>query len=459
MLEIVILAAGKGTRMCSDLPKVLHPLAGRPLLEHVLQTAKSLKPAKIHVVIGHQAERVKTTIADSPIGQSLADTLNWVEQLEQKGTGDAVKQALPVIDPAATVLIMNGDVPLIEASTLEPLCEPTQGIRLLTVKLDDPSGLGRIDRDKKTKAVLAIVEDKDATKKQKKIREISTGLMAMSAANLSNWLGRITPKNAQNEYYLGDLIGLAVVEKQSIHTSKARDSVAVSGVNSRAELAQLERAYQMRAANTWMSRGVHFHDPARVDMRGDVELGKDVSLDVNVVLEGNCRIGAGVTIGPNVLIRDCQIGAGCVIEANSVLESSVVADECVIGPFARLRPETHLANGAKVGNFVEVKKSTVGVGSKINHLSYVGDSIVGNNVNIGAGVITCNYDGANKHQTAIGDDVFVGSDCQLVAPVTVGKGATIGAGSTISKDVPADSLALSRSPQRSIKNWQRPKKA
>ena len=422
MLEIVILAAGKGMRMCSDLPKVLHPLAGRPLLEHVLQAAASLKPIKIHVVIGHQAERVKTTITDSPIGQSLGNTLNWVEQFEQKGTGHAVTQALPAIDPAATVLIMNGDVPLIEASTLKPLCEPTQGIRLLTVKLDDPSGLGRIYRDKKTKAVLAIVEDKDATKKQKKIREISTGLMAMSAANLSAWLGQITPKNAQNEYYLTDVIGLAVAEQQLIHTSKARDSVAVSGVNSRVELAQLERAFQTRLANIWMGQGVHFYDPTRVDMRGNIEFGKDVSLDVNVVLEGNCQIGAGVTIGPNVLIRDCQIGAGCVIEANSVLESSIIAEECVIGPFARLRPETRLASGAKVGNFVEVKKSTVGVGSKINHLSYVGDSVVGNNVNIGAGVITCNYDGAYKHQTTIGDDVFVGSDCQLVAPVTVGAG-------------------------------------
>ncbi len=453
-LEIVILAAGQGSRMKSDLPKVLHTLAGQSLLEYVLRSADALEPAKIHVVIGHQSERVSASVNK----HLTRAEIHWVHQHQQLGTGHAVAQALPNIDPASCVLILAGDVPLIQPETLRPLCEIKSGVNLLTAILPDASGFGRIIRDPVTKAAIAVVEHKDANEQQLAIREFNTGVMAARADELKNWLSLVKNENTQSEYYLPDIIALAVKENKAINTFTANDTVQVSGVNSQSDLATLERHFQYQLAESLMEDGVSLADPGRIDIRGTLSAGRDCRIDINAIFEGDVALGDRVKIGPNVLIRDSILGDDCTIEANSIVDGAQIASACQIGPFARIRPDTRLGNGAKIGNFVEIKKSDIGEGSKINHLAYVGDSKLGRRVNIGAGVITCNYDGAYKHQTIIGDDVFIGSDCQLVAPVEIGEGATIGAGSTITKDAPAGLLSLSRSPQIQLDNWQRPVK-
>jgi bifunctional UDP-N-acetylglucosamine pyrophosphorylase/glucosamine-1-phosphate N-acetyltransferase len=453
-LEIVILAAGQGSRMKSDLPKVLHTLAGQSLLEYVLRCADALKPAKIHVVIGHQSERVSASV-DSHLTRA---EINWVNQHQQLGTGHAVAQALPHIEAASCVLIIAGDVPLIQPETLRPLCKIESGVNLLTAILPDASGFGRIIRDPETDAAIAVIEHKDASEKQRSIREINTGVMAARADDLKSWLSQVKNVNAQNEYYLPDIIALAVRENQAINAFVTKDTLQVSGVNSRGDLATLERHYQRQRAERLMESGVSLADPDRIDIRGKLNTGRDCQIDINAIFEGRVTLGDRVNIGPNVLIRDSVLGDDCTIEANSIVDGADIASSCQIGPFARIRPDTRLDSGAKIGNFVEIKKSEIGEGSKVNHLAYVGDSKLGRRVNIGAGVITCNYDGAYKHQTIIGDDVFVGSDCQLIAPVEIGAGATIGAGSTITKDAPAGKLSLSRARQIQLNNWQRPVK-
>jgi len=453
-LEIIILAAGKGSRMKSDLPKVLHPLAGKSLLGHVVSAAECLKPKAIHIVIGHHAELVQASFADWASDVQI----NWVLQQQQLGTGHAVAQALPDIDPASTVLIMAGDVPMIQAQTLAPLCVCPSGINLLTAILDDASGFGRVIRDAQSQQVTSIVEHKDASEQQRAINEINTGVMAARASDLKKWLARVKNNNAQNEYYLPDIIALAVVDSLPVNAVVAEDPIQTMGINSRAELAALERQYQHRLANELMNSGVSLADPSRIDIRGTLSAGEDCYIDINAVFEQNVTLGKRVRIGPNVLIRNSRISDDCRIEANSVIDNADLASNCDVGPFARIRPETQLKAGSRIGNFVEIKKSIIGAGSKVNHLSYVGDSVVGERVNIGAGVITCNYDGAYKHQTIIGDDAFIGSDCQLIAPVEIGSGATIGAGSTIRKDAPQDKLTLTHTKQVSVRGWRRPSK-
>ena len=450
-LTVVILAAGQGTRMKSDLPKVLHRVGGKPMLERVYESARALKPDAIHIVYGHGGERVKACM-------SHLDA-RWEEQAEQLGTGHAVDQALPRIDDGQTVLVLYGDVPLIGSATLERLVEASAGnaLGLLTAELDDPTGYGRILRDAAGR-VQSIVEQKDATPAQLAIGEVNTGMMAVNAGLLRGWLGNLDNDNAQGEYYLTDVIARAVKDGIAVNAIATRDLAEIEGVNDRLQLARLERVLQRRQAERLMYDGVTLRDPARFDLRGRLDCGQDVEIDVNVVFEGHVVLGDRCYVGPNCLLKDVVIGDDARIEANCVLESSSIGDRCLIGPFARLRPECDLAEGVKVGNFVEVKKSAVEAGSKINHLSYVGDTLMGANVNVGAGTITCNYDGANKHLTVIGDDVFIGSDSQLVAPVTIGSGATIGAGSTITRDVPADQLTLSRSPQQTRRGWKRPVK-
>ncbi len=453
-LEIVILAAGQGSRMMSGLPKVLHTLAGKSLLEHVVCCADELEPTKIHIVIGHQAERVKCALDDR---QTNAE-IQWVEQHQQLGTGHAVIQALPGIDASSSVLILAGDVPLIQADTLRPLCEPGSDINLLTAVLPEATGFGRVLRDQATAAVTEIVEHKDANDQQRSIREINTGVMAASAGQLETWLSRVKNNNAQSEYYLPDIIALAVSDNKTVNAVVTHDVIQISGVNSRQDLAKLERGYQRQLADQLMTNGVGLADPSRIDIRGELSTGRDCMIDINAIFEGEVTLGERVKIGPNVVIRNSHIGDDCVIEANSIVDSARIENLCQVGPFARIRPQTHLHSRAKIGNFVEIKKSEIGEASKVNHLAYVGDSKLGSRVNIGAGVITCNYDGVNKFQTIIGDDVFVGSDCQLIAPVEIGAGATIGAGSTITKDAPADTLSLSRAKQVQFNDWRRPVK-
>lgn len=480
-IEIVILAAGKGARMRSSKPKVLHELGGKAMLLHLIDSVKQLNPSKIHVVVGHAAAQVESHVNASYVGANCAgaEGINWVYQRQQNGTGDAVAQAIAHVDPTATVLILAGDVPLIGAKTLAQLTTSAVGgdgadsgdeasIKLLTVRLSDPSGFGRIIRRDGDK-ISAIVEDKDANAAELAINEVNTGVMALPADLLADLLTRLADSgmannNAQGEFYLTDIIALADAANIPIKGVFAPSADEVAGVNSRADLARLERVYQRQQAQQWMAQGVSFADPERVDFRSDFEsgetpvLGEDVFIDVNVILSGKTRIAAKVHIGANTLINNTFIGADTAIAAHCVIEGAVIGAGCRIGPFARLRPGTELAAGATIGNFVEIKKSLIGAASKVNHLSYVGDSTVGAGVNIGAGVITCNYDGANKHQTLIGDDVFIGSNCALIAPLTIGAGATIGAGSTIAKNVAAAKLSLSRNPQRSVDGWQRPKK-
>ncbi|HSW52960.1 MAG TPA: bifunctional UDP-N-acetylglucosamine diphosphorylase/glucosamine-1-phosphate N-acetyltransferase GlmU [Sulfuricaulis sp.] len=449
-LEIVILAAGQGKRMYSDMPKVLHGLAGKPLLGHVLDTAHVLKPAAIHVVYGHGGDQVRAAFPQAGV--------NWVHQAEQKGTGHAVAQAMPRVADQATVLVLYGDVPLIRAQTLQELLSAAgTGLALLTAELDNPAGYGRILRDPAGQ-VVRIVESKDASPAEAKVREVNTGFLAAPAAKLRKWLAGLKNHNAQGEYYLTDIISMAVTEQVAIATRAPRDRSEILGVNSKPELAQLERMYQKQQAEKLMQQGVTLRDPARLDVRGELVCGRDVVIDVNVIFEGKVTLGDRVQVGPNNVIRDSTVGAGTIIHPNCVIEQADIGADCRIGPFARLRPEAKLAAQVHVGNFVEVKKSEVGEGSKMNHLSYIGDTTIGRGVNIGAGTITCNYDGANKHRTVIGDNVFVGSNTALVAPVTVGAGATIGAGSVITKEAPAGELTLTRVPQVTKPGWKRPKK-
>lgn len=449
-LKIIILAAGSGSRMRSDLPKVLHPLGGIPLLEHVVTTAFALNPARVQIVYGHGGEQVRARL-DGVHAE-------WVEQGVQLGTGHAVQQAMPAVADGDTVLVLYGDVPLIEATTLQELITAARGgLALISAQLQEPSGYGRIVRDSHGK-VLRIVEERDASAEERAIREINTGFLAAQGGALRRWLDTLDNGNSQDEYYLTDVIARAVGEGVEVRTVHPRANEEILGVNNRAQLAALERCFQRRQADRLMLRGVTLHDPGRFDLRGELSVGRDVEIDVGVVLSGRVVLGDKVVIGPYSVIRDAHIGAGTRIEAHCVIDGADVGPDCRIGPFARLRPEADLARGVHIGNFVEIKKSVVGDGSKINHLSYVGDTTVGRDVNIGAGTITCNYDGANKYRTEIGDRAFIGSDTQLVAPVKIGAGATIGAGSTITRDAPAGELTLSRVKQETRKGWKRPVK-
>ena len=453
-LHVVILAAGQGTRMKSTLPKVLHRLAGRPMLDHVLGTARALGAEACHVVVGHGGAAVREWFATQHPGDGA---VRFVEQAQQLGTAHAVQQAMPGIPDEARVLVLYGDVPLIEASTLnELLGEIGRGLGILTAELDDPHGYGRILR--RAGSVQAIVEDKDATPAQRRIREINTGVIAAPAKALRGWLDRIRDDNAKKEFYLTDAVKLASKDRAKISTVRAVSVDEVLGVNDRLQLATQERAFQRRAADDLMRRGVGIADPARLDVRGSLLCGQDVQLDVGVVVEGEVELGDGVSVGPYTVLRNVKIGAQTKIESHCVLDSAIVGRDCRIGPYARLRPEARLADQVHVGNFVEIKKSTMGEGAKANHLAYVGDATVGARVNIGAGVITCNYDGANKHQTVIGDDAFIGTDSQLIAPVTIGKGAYIAAGSSISRDAPAEQLTICRAREQKSISWKRPSK-
>ncbi|MNO57051.1 Bifunctional protein GlmU [compost metagenome] len=449
-LEVVILAAGQGTRMRSALPKVLHPIAGKPMLAHVIDTARKLHPQRIHVVIGHGAERVRESLQ--------ADDLNFVLQAEQLGTGHAVAQALPFLE-ADKVLILYGDVPLIEQPTLERLLQEATLLQLalLTVELADPTGYGRILRDDNGE-VRAIVEQKDATPEQRAIREGNTGILAVPRERLAGWLGRLSNQNAQGEYYLTDVIAMAVADGLRVATAQPQDAMEVQGANDRLQLSELERHHQLRIARRLMAQGVTLLDPARFDVRGEVSVGRDVQIDINVILEGTVVIEDDVSIGPNCVIKNSTLRRGAIVKANSHLEGAVVGEGSDVGPFARLRPGSVLEQRAHVGNFVELKNAHLNDGVKVGHLTYLGDTEVGKDTNVGAGTITCNYDGANKFRTVIGENAFIGSNSSLVAPVEIGAGATTGAGSTITSDVPANTLAVGRGKQRVIEGWKRPEK-
>ena len=449
-LDIVILAAGQGTRMRSALPKVLHPVAGDSMLGHVIHSARQLQPQGIHVVIGHGAERVRERLA--------ADDLNFVLQDKQLGTGHAVAQALPALT-ADTVLILYGDVPLIEVDTLKRLLTKVtpEQLGLLTVNLVDPTGYGRIVRDAQDQ-VAAIVEHKDASDAQKAIKEGNTGILAVPGARLAEWLGRLSNNNAQGEYYLTDVIAMAVADGLVVATEQPLDPMEVQGANDRRQLAELERHYQLREARRLMAQGVTLRDPARFDVRGEVTVGRDVLIDINVILEGRVVIEDDVVIGPNCVIKNSTLRKGVVVKANSHLEGAIMGEGSDAGPFARLRPGSVLEARAHVGNFVELKNAHLGEGAKAGHLTYLGDAEVGARTNIGAGTITCNYDGANKFKTILGEDVFIGSNNSLVAPVDILDGATTAAGSTITQNVEAAQLAVGRARQRNIDGWKRPEK-
>ncbi len=448
-MNVVILAAGHGKRMHSDTPKVLHRLAGRPLLAHVIDTAKRLAPERIVVVYGHGGDSVCEAIPDTEV--------QWVKQEPQLGTGHAVQQALPELDPGAPTLVLYGDVPLIRKETLQRLgAAAVSGLGVLTVELDDPAGYGRIVRH--GGRIARIVEERDASEKERTIREVNTGIMVIPTAKLAGWLGRLKNDNAQKEYYLTDVVREAVEEAVPVLGVAAAAAWEVLGVNSRAQLAQLERTHQRNIAHALMDAGVTLADPERIDVRGTLVCGRDVAIDVNCVFEGAVALGDRVSVGANCVLKNVQVAAGTRIEPFCHFEDAEIGANCRLGPYSRIRPGTVLAEDVHVGNFVEVKASRVGAGSKANHLAYVGDSEVGRNVNIGAGTITCNYDGANKHRTIIEDDVFIGSDTQLVAPVRVGRGATLGAGTTLTKDAPPGELTLSRVRQSTIPGWKRPAK-
>jgi bifunctional UDP-N-acetylglucosamine pyrophosphorylase/glucosamine-1-phosphate N-acetyltransferase len=450
-LEVVVLAAGMGTRMRSDLPKVLHRLAGRSLLAHVLATSRALHAARIHVVYGHGGDQVPRSIDDPAI--------NWVLQAQQRGTGHAVQQAITAVADDATVLIVYGDAPLISAATLAKLVAAAgSGLALLVGELPDAGSYGRIVRDANGH-VVRIVEKKDASAAESALTEFNTGFMAAPAKRLRDWLGRLTNNNAQGEYYLTDVVALAVADGVEVATAKPATITEVEGINSKRELARLERAYQTMNADELMEQGLTLRDPARFDLRGELEFGRDVEIDINVILEGKVSLGDRVRIGSNCVLRNVRLGAGTEILPNSVIEDSDIGADCRVGPFARVRPGSRIADHAHIGNFVEIKNSEIGIGSKVNHLSYVGDTTMGAGVNIGAGTITANYDGANKHRTIIRDKVSTGANSVLVAPVQVGEGATLGAGTILRKDAPAGELTVGADRQRTVPGWKRPQKA
>lgn len=450
-LHVIILAAGNGKRMFSQQLKVLHPIGGKPMVARVIEAAQQLQPEMIHLVHGHQSEQLKQALPE--------ETLHWIMQDQQLGTGHAVLQALPFIPEDATILVLYGDVPLIQARTLEKLVQATNdgGVALLLAYLANPHGLGRIIRNEQGQ-IQRIVEEKDATPAEKQINEIYSGICALSAKNLKHWLPQLSNTNAQNEYYLTDIVGLAVQEKQAITSVHTEALYEIQGINNRLQWQQLERIWQQQYAESLLLSGVAIADAARIDIRGELSCGYDVFIDVNCVFIGEVFIGDGSRIGPNCVISNSRIGQGCEIFANSNIDNAQIADHCAIGPFARLRPNTVLGDHCKIGNFVETKNTVFGEACKASHLSYIGDAQLGEKVNIGAGVITCNYDGVNKHQTIIEDGVFIGSDSQLVAPIKIGAYATIGAGSTLRKDVPAQELTLSESKQKTIYGWKRPTK-
>lgn len=452
IIKTLILAAGQGTRMCSKLPKVLHKIADRALLHHVYDTSAQLKNNEIFVIYGHGGELVKSRLAHLNV--------TWIEQAQQLGTGHAVKQAENHLNDDDIVLVLYGDVPLLKKSTIDTLLANVSGqsLALLTVSLANPTGYGRIVRDQQHR-IIKIVEQKDANEAEQLITEVNTGILATRGGKLKNWIARLSNNNAQKEYYLTDIIEMAVNDGLTVISNQPHNEDEVLGVNNRQQLAHLERVFQLEQANRLMELGVTLRDPARIDVRGQFsQLGQDIEVDINVIFEGINQIADNVKIGANCLIKNSVICENVEILPNSIIEDAIIGTGSRVGPFARLRPQAELAENVHIGNFVEIKKSTVGVGSKINHLSYIGDSIVGSGVNIGAGTITCNYDGVNKFQTVIEDGAFIGSDTQLIAPVTVGKNATIGAGSTITKDTPAEQLTLSRAKQISLPTWQRPVK-
>jgi bifunctional UDP-N-acetylglucosamine pyrophosphorylase/glucosamine-1-phosphate N-acetyltransferase len=449
-MNIVILAAGQGKRMHSNLPKVLHPLAGKALVQHVIDTARSLSPQTLCLVYGHGGEALRSTL-DAP-------GLSWALQEPQLGTGHAVQQALPYLQGTGTTLILYGDVPLIQAETLKRLVQAAHdSLAILTVELADPSGYGRIVRDLAGR-VVRIVEQKDSTPEELQIAEINTGIMAMPSALLGEWLGRLSNDNSQKEYYLTDIVGMAVDAGLPVRTANPKNEWEVLGVNSKVQLAQLERVAQRCTAERLMEQGVRLADPDRLDVRGELVCGRDVFIDVNCVFEGRVELDEAVEVGPNCVIKNARVGAGARLFAFTHIEDAVVGPDSRIGPFARLRPGADLAADVHIGNFVEIKKSRIAAHSKVNHLAYIGDAIIGSRVNVGAGTITCNYDGINKFQTVIEDDAFIGSDTQLVAPVTVGRGATLGAGTTLTRDAPPDTLTVSRARQVAIAGWTRPVK-
>jgi len=449
-VDVVILAAGQGKRMRSPLPKVLHPLAGRPLIMHVLDVARALKPRRICVVYGHGGELLPETVR--------APDLAFVRQEPQLGTGHALVQALPKLGAAGLTLVLYGDVPLIELDTLQAMLDTKrEQVAILTTETDDPTGYGRVVRDRRG-AVRAVIEDKDASPAQRRIREINTGIMALPTQRLKDWLSRIGNRNAQREYYLTDIVALALKDKIPVATVSAHAAWEALGVNSKTQLAQAERAWQSRHAQRLLDQGVTLADPLRVDVRGELSCGADVSIDVNCVFEGRVSLGEGVAIGANCVLRNAEVGAGTRIEPFTLMDDARIGERCRIGPYARIRPGTRLAEEVHIGNFVEVKASAIAARSKVNHLSYIGDAVVGRDVNIGAGTITCNYDGANKHRTVIEDDVHIGSDVQLVAPVTVGRGSTVGAGTTVWKDTSAGGLVINAKTQEQRSGWRRPVK-
>ncbi len=449
-LSVVILAAGKGTRMYSDLPKVLHKVAGKPMVKHVIDTAKQLNAAQIHLIYGHGADLLKQRLADEPV--------NWVFQAEQLGTGHAMQQAAPFFADDENILMLYGDAPLITTETLQKLiaAKPENGIALLTVNLENPTGYGRIIRQDGN--VTAIVEQKDANAEQLKITEVNTGVMVSDGASFKKWLARLDNNNAQGEYYMTDVIGLANQDGFKVVAVQATDMMEVEGANNRLQMAALERYFQRKQAQKLLLAGVSLTDPERFDLRGELEHGKDVEIDINVIIEGNVRLGNRVKIGAGCVLKNVEIADDVEIKPYSVLENAVVGEKAAIGPFSRLRPGAELAAETHVGNFVEIKQAKVGKGSKVNHLTYIGDAEIGRDCNIGAGVITCNYDGANKFKTVIGDNVFVGSDSQLIAPVTIADNVTVAAGATVTDNVEAGELVISRVRQRHIPNWKRPTK-
>ncbi len=450
-LEVIILAAGKGTRMRSALPKVLHELAGKPLIEHVLDASRQLGAYRLHIVYGFGGDQLRNAIA--------GDDLNWVLQAEQQGTAHAVQLAMEHVSDSSTAMVLYGDVPLVSVHSLQAMLEAAghDAVGLMTAALQDPAAYGRIIRDENNR-FKEIIEYSDATDTQRTINEINTGFLAAPASRLKKWLSEIDSDNAQGEFYLTDIFALAVADGIGVETCQPVHNDEILGVNNRLDLSVLERIYQEKEAARLMMQGLTLIDPGRFDLRGILQHGQDCCIDINTVISGDVILGDRVTIGPNCLLKNVQVGNDVEIKANCVFEDAAIGDGAIIGPYARLRPAADIGPDAHIGNFVEVKKSTIGEGSKVNHLSYVGDTEIGSGVNVGAGVITCNYDGANKHKTIIGDNAFIGSDTQLVAPVSVGSGATIGAGSTITQDTPQDTLTLSRATQVSIEGWQRPVK-